>query len=185
MDELIQLAALLVVLCTPHDPAQSNGFATACMPSTPSMPAMPTVRAMTSVSATPSARATQSARAMPSIRTMPSIRAMPSMRAMLSVRAVHSISAVPSVRQADSWTGEDKFRHAAASWAAMVFTYAAARAVHDDSDTAFAVALPVTAAAGIGKEIVDRRRGGPFSFRDLAADALGAGAAWLFLREVR
>lgn len=87
--------------------------------------------------------------------------------------------------QADSWTGEDKLRHAAASWAAMVFTYAAARAVHDDPDTAIAVALPVTASFGIAKEIVDRRRGGPFSFRDLAADALGAGAAWLFLREVR
>jgi uncharacterized protein YfiM (DUF2279 family) len=86
---------------------------------------------------------------------------------------------------ADSWTGEDKFRHAAASWAAMVFTYAAARAVHDDSEAALAFALPVTASLGIAKEIVDQRRGGPFSFRDLAADALGAGAAWLFLREVR
>jgi uncharacterized protein YfiM (DUF2279 family) len=88
-------------------------------------------------------------------------------------------------QQADSWTGEDKFRHAAASWAAMVFTYAAARAVHDDSDTAIAIAVPVTVSFGIAKEVADRRRGGPFSFRDLAADALGAGAAWLFLREVR
>jgi uncharacterized protein YfiM (DUF2279 family) len=86
---------------------------------------------------------------------------------------------------ADSWTGEDKFRHAAASWAAMVFTYAAARAAHDDSDAAIAIALPVTGAFGVAKEIVDHRRGGPFSFRDLAADALGAGAAWLFLREMR
>jgi uncharacterized protein YfiM (DUF2279 family) len=85
----------------------------------------------------------------------------------------------------DSWTGEDKFRHAAASWAAMVFTYAAARAAHDDADAAIAVALPVTGALGVAKEIVDHRRGGPFSFRDLAADALGAGAAWLFLREMR
>ena len=87
--------------------------------------------------------------------------------------------------QVDSWTGEDKLRHAAASWASMVFIYAAARAVQDDHDTAIAVALPVTASFGIAKEFVDRRRGGPFSFRDLAADALGAGAAWLFLREVR
>jgi uncharacterized protein YfiM (DUF2279 family) len=88
-------------------------------------------------------------------------------------------------RPADPWLSEDKFRHAAASWAAMVFSYAAARAVHDDSDTAFAVALPVTAGLGIAKEVADRRRGGPFSFRDLAADALGAGAAWFFLREMR
>lgn len=86
---------------------------------------------------------------------------------------------------ADSWLGEDKFRHFAASWAAMVFTYSAARAVDDDHNTAVAIALPVTAAFGIAKEVVDHRRGGPFSFRDLTADALGAGAAWLFLREVR
>ena len=85
----------------------------------------------------------------------------------------------------DPWLSEDKFRHAAASWAAMVFTYAAMRTVTDDSDVAIGVALPLTASFGIAKEVVDRRHGGPFSFRDLAADALGAGAAWLFLREVR
>ncbi|HSK19777.1 MAG TPA: hypothetical protein VK912_11575 [Longimicrobiales bacterium] len=84
----------------------------------------------------------------------------------------------------DPWTSEDKFRHVAASWAAMVFTFAAVRSVHDEPDTALAIAVPVTAAFGIAKEIVDHRHGGPFSFRDLAADALGAGAAWLFLREV-
>lgn len=86
---------------------------------------------------------------------------------------------------ADSWTSEDKFRHAAASWAAMVFTYAGVRSINDDPDAAIAVALPVTAALGVAKEIVDRRRGGPFSFRDLTADALGAAVAWLFLREMR
>lgn len=92
----------------------------------------------------------------------------------------------PAVQMpADTWLGEDKFRHFAASWAAMVFTYSAARAVHDDSDAALAIAVPVTAAFGIAKEVVDHRRGGPFSFRDLTADALGAGVAWLFLREVR
>lgn len=84
----------------------------------------------------------------------------------------------------DAWLGEDKFRHAGASWAAMVFTHTAARVVLDDVDAAFAVAVPVTAALGIAKEVVDRRRGGPFSARDLVADALGVGAAWLFLREV-
>ena len=93
--------------------------------------------------------------------------------------------AKPGPGAADSWTSEDKFRHFAASWAAMVFTYSTARAVHDDPDTAIAIALPVTGAFGIAKEVADRRRGGPFSFRDLTADALGAGVAWLFLREVR
>jgi uncharacterized protein YfiM (DUF2279 family) len=79
---------------------------------------------------------------------------------------------------------EDKYRHAAGSWTAAVFGYAAARSV-TDARTALAVALPATAAAGIAKELFDRRAGGPFSLRDLAADAVGAGAAWLLLREIR
>lgn len=108
---------------------------------------------------------------------------------VVSARAMHppipSEVRVTLQQPADRWLGEDKFRHAGASWAAMVFTYAAARAIHDDSRAALAVALPVTAALGLAKEAVDYRRGGPFSARDLAADALGAGAAWLVLREVR
>jgi uncharacterized protein YfiM (DUF2279 family) len=107
----------------------------------------------------------------------------------VSARAMHppipSMVPVTVQQPADRWLGEDKFRHAGASWAAMVFTYAAARAIHDDRRAAIAVALPVTAALGLAKEAVDHRRGGPFSARDLAADALGAGAAWLVLREVR
>ena len=98
--------------------------------------------------------------------------------------AAASLDALDMRSPSDPWTSEDKFRHVAASWAAMVFTYAAVRSVNDDSDTALAIALPVTAAFGVAKEVVDRRRGGPFSFRDLAADALGSGVAWLFLREV-
>ena len=94
-------------------------------------------------------------------------------------------AALRSRQTADRWLSEDKFRHAGASWAAMVFTYAAARTIHDDGRTSLAVALPVTAALGLAKEAVDHRRGGPFSIRDLAADALGAGAAWLVLRAVR
>lgn len=107
----------------------------------------------------------------------------------VAVRAQSTAARIqtPAVMQQadDVWLGEDKFRHAGASWAATVFTYAAVRSVHDDGDTAIAVALPVAAALGLVKEVVDHRRGGPFSGRDLVADALGAGAAWLVLREVR
>ena len=162
MDDLLQLAALLTTLCAPPDMSRSAPFATA---------GVATAMNATVLHATPSMLCARHS----------IVPATPS--AVVATRSTRFISATEL--QADSWTGEDKFRHAAASWAAMVFTYAAARAVHDDSDTALAVAVPVTAAAGIAKEIVDRRRGGPFSFRDLAADALGAGAAWLFLREVR
>jgi len=96
-----------------------------------------------------------------------------------------TVAALTSQQPADRWLSEDKFRHAGASWAAMVFTYAGARAIHDDGRAAIAIALPVTAALGLAKEAVDHRRGGPFSARDLVADALGAGAAWLVLRAVR
>jgi uncharacterized protein YfiM (DUF2279 family) len=124
------------------------------------------------------------------------------MRALMQIAAVMSAtagspasdpgvlvaSAAPvtaiAVAAPDAWLSEDKFRHVAGSWTAAVFSYAAARSV-TDARTALAVALPATAAAGIAKELFDRRAGGPFSLRDLAADAVGAGAAWLLIRELR
>ena len=112
-------------------------------------------------------------------------RTAPAVAARVMVRPVTHGMPVSDQHADDRWLGEDKFRHAGASWAAMVFTYAAARAVHDDPGSAFAVAVPVTAGLGVAKEIADHRRGGPFSARDLVADALGASVAWLVLREVR
>lgn len=86
---------------------------------------------------------------------------------------------------ADAWLGNDKFRHFWMSYATAAFTFAGARAAGRDADTALWVAVPVTAAVGIGKEVYDRRSGGIFSVRDLVADGLGLGAAWFLLREVR
>lgn len=99
--------------------------------------------------------------------------------------AVQVTAPAPALRPGAVWPGEDKFRHVAMSWATMVFAYAAVRAADQDDGTALAIAVPLTAAAGIGKEIADRRRGRGFSLRDLVADAAGAGIAWLVLREVR
>ena len=90
----------------------------------------------------------------------------------------------PEPAPAVAWPGEDKFRHAAMSWATMAFTYAAARSADVDDGTALAIGAAVTAAAGIGKEVVDVRRGGPFSVGDLIADAVGIAAAWVVLREI-
>jgi len=78
---------------------------------------------------------------------------------------------------ADRWFGRDKFLHFAAGAALQSLAYAAFR--HDGTSRTRAVwrATAVTAAVSIGKEVVDQRRGGPFSRRDLAWDAGGAGAA--------
>jgi uncharacterized protein YfiM (DUF2279 family) len=85
----------------------------------------------------------------------------------------------------DAWLGSDKFQHFWLSYATAAFTFAGVRSASGDSGTALWIALPVAAAAGVGKEVHDRRRGGIFSMRDLVADALGIGAAYFLLREVR
>jgi uncharacterized protein YfiM (DUF2279 family) len=99
------------------------------------------------------------------------------------VPAAAPVIAAP--QPADLWLGADKFRHAGMSFAITAYGYGAARAAGADRGAALYIALPVAAAAGVGKEIHDHRRGGVFSIRDLVADAVGVAAAWLFLREVR
>lgn len=85
----------------------------------------------------------------------------------------------------DPWFGADKFRHFGMSYAATSFAFAAARAGGADTGPALQLAIPVSAAAGIAKEIHDRRGGGVFSLRDLVANAVGMSAAYFLLREVR
>lgn len=83
----------------------------------------------------------------------------------------------------DAWFGDDKFRHFAVSFAATAFTFAAARSAGAD-DAALPAAITVAAAAGVGKELYDRRSGRIFSTRDLVWDALGVLAGYAFLRNI-
>ena len=85
----------------------------------------------------------------------------------------------------DAWLGPDKFRHFWTSYAVTAFSFAAARSVDLDVDAALIASLGTGALAGIGKEFHDRRGGRIFSLRDLVADALGLGAAYLLLRRTR
>lgn len=101
-----------------------------------------------------------------------------------SVRAPMRDLAPRPVAERAAWPGEDRFRHVAMSWAVTSFAFAAARSSQQDTGTALAIALPVSAASGLAKELADRRRGGAFSAGDLLADAAGIGLAWLVLREV-
>jgi hypothetical protein len=105
--------------------------------------------------------------------------------------AVASTSAAPraneprAARRADAWFGSDKVPHFWMSYATTAFTFAAVSAAGGDVDTALLAGVGAGAAAGVGKEIHDWRRGWTFSIRDLTVDALGVAAAYFFLREVR
>ncbi|MGZ8379576.1 MAG: hypothetical protein ACXW0Z_20310 [Gemmatirosa sp.] len=80
-------------------------------------------------------------------------------------------------RAADPWVGSDKLRHFAVAGLAQGTAFGVATAVGVRGRPALVTASAATAAVSLGKEIVDRRRGGRFSVRDLAWDAAGA-ALW-------
>jgi uncharacterized protein YfiM (DUF2279 family) len=72
----------------------------------------------------------------------------------------------------DRWLAEDKLRHFTLSFAATHMAYGAARtALEPHPATAGAAALATL--LGVGKELVDRRTGGPFSTKDLIWDVAG------------
>jgi uncharacterized protein YfiM (DUF2279 family) len=75
--------------------------------------------------------------------------------------------------QQDRWLAEDKLKHAFSSVAAVNFVYAGARTAGLHDESAIVAAAVSAAAAGIWKEVHDRRRGRPFSSRDLVWDAAG------------
>ena len=81
----------------------------------------------------------------------------------------------------DGWFGPDKVKHFLTSAFLQSATYATLQAAGAERGTALAGASVVTMTAGVGKEWLDRRNGGPFSGRDLAWNAAGAGAATLLL----
>jgi uncharacterized protein YfiM (DUF2279 family) len=114
----------------------------------------------------------------------PAAQPVPDIRWALTAPVVTQQQPVP-VQVTDAWFGNDKFRHFWMSYGATAFTFAAVRGAGVDAETALWVSLPVAAVAGIGKEVLDRRRGGIFSVRDLVADGLGLAAAYFLLREVR
>ena len=97
-------------------------------------------------------------------------------------RDLGRLPAVPvdSLRPPDLWLGPDKALHAGGSF---LITLSAQYALTDKAGLSNGEALPVSAAValalGVAKEVRDSRRAvGPhFSWRDLAADALGVALA--------
>jgi uncharacterized protein YfiM (DUF2279 family) len=93
--------------------------------------------------------------------------------------------AQPSLPAADAWLGPDKAQHFWASYGVTVFAFSGASAAGVEHRAALGIAAGSALVAGIAKEAHDRHRGRGFSMRDLIADALGIGAAYFLLREVR
>lgn len=87
---------------------------------------------------------------------------------------------------ADNWIGADKVKHFMLSALIQSFAYSVSQVTTKaPRSTLLLSASLVSAAAGIGKEMRDRRAYGHFSVRDLAWDAAGAGTASLMLARTR
>lgn len=83
----------------------------------------------------------------------------------------------------DPWIAEDKVQHLAMSFAATGMAYGGGRLALDPTP-ARSMAAGVGLALGIGKELVDARRGGPFSLKDLAWDAAGVALGYVFVQRI-
>ena len=84
----------------------------------------------------------------------------------------------------DSWLGEDKFKHFAFSYAVTAGTAAGAR-LFTDNDASVITGAALGVAAGVAKEIYDRRNRGGASLRDLLWDLAGVGAGVLIMQQAR
>jgi uncharacterized protein YfiM (DUF2279 family) len=81
-------------------------------------------------------------------------------------------AASPRVQE-DRWFAQDKLLHFTASFGGFNLAYGALRTAQLGRAPAMVGAAAVAGAAGLWKEWRDRRRGGPFSARDLVWDGLG------------
>jgi uracil-DNA glycosylase len=87
---------------------------------------------------------------------------------------------------ADHWIGADKVKHFFTTALIQSLAYSVIQVTTQAHRSSLLFSASVaSAAAGIGKEMYDRRSYGHFSVRDLAWDAAGAGTASLMLARTR
>lgn len=89
-----------------------------------------------------------------------------------------------AVAERDEWLGQDKFKHFAMSYMITATSFGAARMV-TDKDASIGTGIALGVAAGILKEIYDKRDKRRFSFRDLVWDAAGITTGVLIARQTR
>lgn len=83
------------------------------------------------------------------------------------------------------WFGVDKVKHFCVSALVQSVGFSASRAAGLDRRVSQAVGAGAVVAVGVVKEVHDRRRGGPFSGKDLLWDAAGATSAAALLNGTR
>ena len=104
---------------------------------------------------------------------------------MRGLLLVFTLGRVPE-HSRDAWFGPDKLQHFFTSAFVQSLGYGVLRRAGAENAPAIAGASVVTAIAGVGKEVRDKRTKGEFSVRDLTWDAAGAGSASVLLvRTVR
>ncbi len=84
----------------------------------------------------------------------------------------------------DRWIARDKLYHFTASAVIQSVGHSVLRANGNGYRAASRGAGAITLTTGLGKELWDRSRGRPFSWKDLGADAAGGGAAALAMRQI-
>ncbi len=89
---------------------------------------------------------------------------------------------VHSLTPRDTFLGPDKVKHFLLSAFIESVGFSGMQVIGANRSTSLAAATAVTAAAGLTRELHDRRTKGLFSLGDLTWDALGAGAALLVIQ---
>lgn len=105
--------------------------------------------------------------------------------AALSLCLCLSLNVGAAAPPPDRWLAEDKLKHFFASFAATTLASGAARAAGLDALDSARAGAGFGLGAGLWKELRDVRRGDPFSYRDLAWDVAGVGAAVAVVRQAR
>src|SRR4051812_47853742 len=82
----------------------------------------------------------------------------------------------------DRWLGTDKLEHYAASATVQATAYTAFRSMHLSKGRALAAATTASLAVGLGKELLDRKRGFTISAKDLTWDVAGTSSMFGWLR---
>ena len=98
------------------------------------------------------------------------------------VFALWSGPAPTPVSPGHRWFGPDKLLHFTASALIQSVTHTALRSRGMTYANASWSAAGVTAAVGVGKELLDRHRNADFSLRDLTWDAIGGASGAVLMR---
>jgi len=89
----------------------------------------------------------------------------------------------PSPTPEDRWFAVDKAKHVVVSAAVQGLSHRVFRANGHSYRAAAWNAATLTMTVGVGKELWDRYRGRPFSWKDLGADAVGGATGAVLIRQ--